>query len=163
MAPDQTSFRHALGQFASGVTVMTTHLQDRLHGMTVSAFCSVSLDPLLVLVCVEKGTVMHELVTQSGAFAVNVLGEADEGLSRYFADDERLKAPQFREGSFRLGSTGSPILHRATAWIEARVRATHDAGDHSILVGEVIDLEVRGGQPPLLFYRGGYAGLRATG
>ncbi|HYM51544.1 MAG TPA: flavin reductase family protein [Candidatus Limnocylindrales bacterium] len=162
-APLPNRFRHTLGHFPSGVTIMTTALEGRLHGMTVSAFCSVSLDPALVLVCVEKVTVMHAMVTRSSVFAVNVLGEADEGLARFFADDERLKGPEFVPGTFRLGSTGSPILDRATAVIEARVKAAYDGGDHTILLGDVIDLEVRGGEPPLVFYRGGYAGLRAGG
>ena len=162
-APDPTSFRYALGHFASGVTVMATALDGRLHGMTVSAFCSVSLEPLLVLACVEKVTVMHQMVTRSGAYSVNVLGEADEGLARFFADDERLKGPEFTPGTFRLGSTGCPILDRATAWIDTRVQAAYDGGDHTVFLGRVVDLAVRGGQPPLVFYRGGYAGLRVAG
>jgi flavin reductase (DIM6/NTAB) family NADH-FMN oxidoreductase RutF len=161
-APDETSFRYTMGHFPSGVTVMTTALDGRLHGMTVSAFCSVSLDPLLVLVCVEKVTVMHDLVSRSGVFAVNILGETGEGLSRFFADDKRLERPEFTPGTFRLGSSGCPILNRATASLEARVKTVCDGGDHTILVGEVLASEVKGGQPPLIFYRGGYAGLKAS-
>jgi len=160
--PDQIAFRHALGHFASGVGVMTTALEGRLHGMTVSAFSSLSLVPLLVLVCVEKLTVMHDMVSRSAVFSVNILGEADEGLARFFADNQRLAVPEFRPDTFHLGSTGCPILERAIAWIECRVHAVHDGGDHSIVVGRVVELEVRGGQAPLVFYRGGYAGLRVS-
>jgi flavin reductase (DIM6/NTAB) family NADH-FMN oxidoreductase RutF len=160
--PDEIAFRHALGHFPSGVGVMTTAAQGRLHGMTVSAFSSLSLQPLLVVVCVEKVTVMHQMVTSSGAFAINVLGESDEGLARFFADNQRLSGPEFTPGTFHLGTTGSPLLERAIACIECRVHAVHEGGDHSIVVGRVLDLAVRGGQPPLVFYRGGYAGLRVS-
>ncbi|HEY8677621.1 MAG TPA: flavin reductase family protein [Candidatus Dormibacteraeota bacterium] len=157
---DKASFRYAMGHFASGVTVMTTSAAGRLHGMTVSAFASVSLDPLLILVCVEQSTLMHRLVLESRAFAINVLGARGEATSRFFADDARLAAPEFREGSYRLGVTGSPLLTEATAYLEARTHSTHEAGDHTIVVGEVVALEVFSEDEPLIFYRGGYRRLK---
>ncbi len=153
-------FRYALGHFASGVTVMTSCLGEQLHGMTVSAFCSVSLEPPLVLVCVERNTRMYQLVSQSQVFAVNMLEARDEAVSRFFADNERLKGPEFAAFSHRRGVTGSPILQQATAYLEGRVRATCEGGDHVIFLGEVIALEVLSESLPLIFYRGGYSTLK---
>src|SRR5712692_5680187 len=107
-----------MGQFASGVTIMTTTAAGRMHGMTVSAFASHSLDPLLILVSVERSTVMHRLVTQSRAFAVNILDERGEGTARFFADNTRLTGPEFKEGGYHLGVTGVPILTEATGYLE---------------------------------------------
>jgi flavin reductase (DIM6/NTAB) family NADH-FMN oxidoreductase RutF len=159
-AVDKASFRYALGHFASGVTIMTIGAGGRLHGMTVSAFASVSLEPPLVLVCVEHSTLMHRLLEEQGAFAVNILGERGEAVSRFFADNARLDGPEFREGSYRLGVTGSPILLDATSYLEARVYGRHDAGDHTVVVGEVLALEVLNETDPLIFYRGGYRQLK---
>ena len=156
----QARFRHVMGHFASGVTVMTTSFQDQLHGMTVSAFCSVSLQPLLVLVSVERVTRMYELVSQSQAYAVNILQAKDEEVSRFFADDARLLGDEFAALAYRRGVTGSPILQRATAYLEARVRATYDGGDHVLFLGEALALEVLSESPPLIFYRGGYTTIK---
>jgi flavin reductase (DIM6/NTAB) family NADH-FMN oxidoreductase RutF len=153
---NKASFRYAMGHFPTGVTVMTTSAAGRLHGMTVSAFASVSLEPLLILVSVEQSTLMHQLVLESRAFAINLLGKRGESTARYFADNARLAAPEFREGSFRLGSTGSPILNEATGYLEATVHGTHRAGDHTIIVGRVVVLEVVSEEEPLVYYRSGY-------
>jgi flavin reductase (DIM6/NTAB) family NADH-FMN oxidoreductase RutF len=158
-ALDQASFRYAVGHFPTGVTVMTTNVGGRLHGMTVSAFASVSLEPLLILVSVERSTLMHELVLVSQAFAINILGKRSESTARYFADNARLAAPEFRPESFRLGHTGSPILSEATGYIEATVHGTHQAGDHTIIVGQVVALEISSEEEPLVYYRSGYRSL----
>ncbi|HEX3628991.1 MAG TPA: flavin reductase family protein [Candidatus Dormibacteraeota bacterium] len=157
---DKASFRYAVGHFATSVTVMTTAAADRLHGMTVSAFSSVSLEPLLILVCVERSTVMHRLVLESRSFAVNILDERSESTARFFADNARLSAPEFREGTYRLGQTGSPILKEATGYLEATIHGTHPAGDHTIIVGEVVALQITSEEPPLIYYRSGYRQLR---
>jgi len=156
---DKASFRHVMGHFASGVTIMTTSAAGRMHGMTVSAFASQSLDPLLILVSVERSTVMHQLVTDSGAFAINILDEHGEGTARFFADNARLKGPEFRDGAYHLGRTGSPILAEATGYLEATVDRTLDAGDHTIIVGRVVALKIVRDAPPLIYYRSGYRGL----
>ena len=156
---DRASFRYAMGHFPTGVTVMTTNAGGRLHGMTVSAFASVSLEPLLILVSVERSTLMHELVLASGAFAINILGKRSESTARYFADNARLAAPEFRDGSFRVGRTRSPILKEATGYVEATVHGTHQAGDHTIIVGQVVALEVSSEEEPLVYYRSGYRSL----
>ena len=148
-----------MGHFASGVTIMTTTAAGRMHGMTVSAFASQSLDPLLILVSVERSTIMHQLVAQSGTFAVNILDEHGEGIARFFADNARLRGPEFKEGAYHLGVTGSPILEEATGYLEATVEQTLDAGDHTILVGRVVALKVVRDEAPLIYYRSRYRGL----
>jgi len=157
--PDKGSFRHAMSHFASGVTIMTTTVAGRMHGMTVSAFASQSLDPLLILVSVERSTTMHRLVMASRAFAINILDERGEGTARFFADNARLDGPEFQQGAYRLGVTGSPILEEATAYLEAALDATLEAGDHTIMVGRVVALEVVRDAAPLIYYRSGYRSL----
>ena len=156
---DKAAFRYAMGHFATGVTVMTTNAQGRLHGMTVSAFASVSLEPMLMLVSVERSTVMHGQVLRSGAFAINFLGARSEATARFFADNARLTVPEFREGGYRLGTTGAPILNEATGYLEATLEARHEAGDHTIMVGRVVALEIISEEPPLIYYRSGYRQL----
>src|SRR5206468_10418278 len=123
---DGASFRYTMGHFATGVTVMTTMAGERMHGMTVSAFASISLEPLLVMVSVERSTVLHELVAQSGPFAINVLGARSESTARFFADNVRLAAPEFREGGYRLAITGSSILSDACGYVEVVVTGTQE-------------------------------------
>jgi flavin reductase (DIM6/NTAB) family NADH-FMN oxidoreductase RutF len=156
---DKGAFRHAMSHFASGVTIMTTTAAGRMHGMTVSAFASQSLDPLLILVSVERSTVMHQLVTQSRAFAINILDEHGEGTARFFADNARLRGPEFNEGAYHLGVTGSPILEEATGYLEATVEQTLDAGDHTVIVGRVVALKIVRDAAPLIYYRSGYRSL----
>src|SRR5437763_2364208 len=103
-----------MSHFASGVTIMTTTVAGRMHGMTVSAFASQSLDPLLILVSVERSTTMHRLVMASRAFAINILGERGEGTASFFADNARLAGPEFQEGAYQQGVPGSQI-HEDTA------------------------------------------------
>ena len=156
---DKGSFRHAMSHFASGVTIMTTTVAGRMHGMTVSAFASQSLDPLLILVSVERSTTMHRLVIESRAFAINILGEQGEGTARFFADNARLDGPEFQEGAYHLGVTGSPLLEEATAYLEATLDATLEAGDHTVMVGRVVALKVVRDAAPLIYYRSGYRSL----
>lgn len=156
---DKAAFRYAMGHFATGVTVMTTRVDDQQHGMTVSAFASVSLEPMLMLVSVERTTVMHRLVLQSRAFAINILGARGEATARFFADNARLSGPEFREGGYRLGTTGSPILSEATGYLEATLENTLEAGDHTIMVGRIVALEIDSEEPPLIYYRSGYRQL----
>jgi flavin reductase (DIM6/NTAB) family NADH-FMN oxidoreductase RutF len=156
---ESAAFRTVVGHFASGVTVMTTRAAGRMHGMTVSAFASVSLQPLLVLVSVERSTVMHRLLDESRSFAVNILDERSEATARFFADNARLQGEEFRAGSYRTGTTGAPILTEAIACLEARVHSTLTAGDHTIVVGEVVGLQILNDGEPLIYFRGGYRRL----
>lgn len=153
---DSTSFRQALAQFASGVTVVTTRnaAGDPL-GLTVSAFCSISLSPPLVLVSVDVGSEAHAGFRDSGVFAVSILAEGQDDVSRLFA---RPGTAKFRELTLSAGQGGLPVVPGALAHIECEVRAAHPAGDHILYVGEIVALAVRPGRP-LLYNRGGYRRL----
>src|SRR3982074_932790 len=119
-----------MSHFASGVTIMTTTAAGRMHGMTVSAFASQSLDPLLILVSGGRSPPMRKRAMESRAFAINLLGEQAEGTARFFADNARLSGPEFEEGAYHLGLSGSPILEEATAYLEATLDRTLEAGGH---------------------------------
>ena len=156
MAIGPDDFRAVLGRFASGVTVLTVRMPDgRDHGMTASAFCSVSLTPPLVLACVDQSTEMHTLLEAIEYFGVNILEEGQEALSRRFAE---LPAARFDGLGYTRAESGVVLLDDALAQMECRMVARHEAGDHTIVVGEVEWAEVQSGRP-LLYYRGGYAQL----
>ena len=151
---DPAIFRSVLGRFATGVTVLTT-LDDggSDHGMTASAFCSVSLTPPLVLACVDATAALHPLLQLKGRhFGVSILAEEQEALSRRFAaDDDR-----FAGVGFSRGPAGTALLDDAVAHLECAVHAVHEAGDHAIVVGLVEHVSVRDDAAPLLYYRSGY-------
>ena len=156
---DPATFRSVLGRFASGVTVVTVRdVQHYDHGMTVSAFCSLSLDPPLVLICVEKSASLHDVLATGNTasqFAVNILETKQEQLARRFAEEH---PDRFDGVGFSRGTTGAPILDDALAVIECQVQSRHPAGDHTIVIGTVIASATSEGSP-LLYYRGGYASL----
>lgn len=156
MPVSETEFRNALSRFASGVSVVTTRdVSGRSYGITVSAFCSVSLTPPLVLICIEKATASHDAFVESGLFVVNILDETQKHLSERFAapaDDK------FGEVEFASGIGGLPVLKNALASLECRIRKTYDGGDHSIFVGEVETTTVRDGEP-LIYFRGRYSAV----
>ena len=153
---DPTLFRQLLGRFATGVTVLTVTAPDgRPHGMTASSLTSASLDPPLVLVCVDHAARMHPLVTTADEFVVNVLAGDQEELSRRFADphDDR-----FDGVGYRTTANGLVLLEGALAHIECRRQTLYEAGDHTIVLGRVVGGNVREGRP-LMYFRGGYAEL----
>lgn len=152
---DAAEFRRIMGHFATGVAVVTTRDPDTGTpcGLTVSAFTSVSLEPLLVLVCIEKHADSHECIRRAGYFAVNILPFHGESLSRRFAGAEPLE--KFQGVAFREERTGAPILEDAMGWLDCRVHAVHPAGDHSIFVGEVLAGDAHE-DAPLIFFRGEY-------
>ena len=153
MAFDRNELRRVMSHFATGVTVVTTHDgQGRCYGLTANAVCSVSLDPPLILVCVDKSAESYAAFDLSQAFVVNILGEGQEELSRRFAVSGGEK---FVGLPCRNGGTGAPILEGTLAYVECRVVAAHDAGDHTIYIGEVESAAAADG-PPLLFFRGRY-------
>ena len=157
-APDD--FRAVMGRFATGVAIMTTQHGATPHGMTANAVTSVSLDPLLVLVSVERRTVMADQVTAAGAFALSFLAHDQQELSDRFADSRRaLGQAQFAGLEVLRGETGVPILRGGLGSVECRVWAEHDGGDHLLVVGEVVSLAAGVASDPLVFYRGGYRAL----
>jgi flavin reductase (DIM6/NTAB) family NADH-FMN oxidoreductase RutF len=150
-------FRSTVGAFATGVTVVTTRGEEHAYGMTANAFSSVSLDPPLILVCVINPSEGAEHITRNGVFAVNILSVEQEPLSRYFSSRDRPKGlDAFRDVPHRIGASGSPILNGAAAYMDCRLHTTHEAGDHLIYIGEVLELDVTDGHEPLLFHGGGY-------
>ncbi|HEU5323157.1 MAG TPA: flavin reductase family protein [Methylomirabilota bacterium] len=157
VAPEE--FRRVLGHFATGVTILTTCDGDaRPSGLTASAFSSVSLDPPLVLVCVDHKSQSYPALRDSGRFAVNILGEAQEALSRRFAST---RLDKFDGVGYSLGDLGVPLIDGALAHIECRTASTHVEGDHTIFVGRVERIRAGSGAP-LLYYRGQYQRLAAT-
>lgn len=156
---DARQFRDTLGVFASGVTVVTTtgDTPDEAYGMTVSAFSSVSLDPALVLVCVSSAGRGSALLSRSGVFTVNVLAAGQAHLSGRFADPARPTGARAFEGvAARTGRTGCPVLLGSAAHLDCRVVDSHRAGDHTIVVGEVLELGTHPSAVPLLVSRGRY-------
>ncbi len=160
MPIDASAFRKALGQFASGVTIVTTNHEGMAYGMTASSFTSVSLDPPLVLFCADKRARTGEKVGLSGCFAINILAEEQRPLSDLFAGKttEQERSDKLR-AEFTSAETGSPVSNEALAWLDCRVDRAIDAGDHIIFVGLVLASHVRGEGPPLVYWHGWYRRL----
>ena len=155
MTPEE--FRDALGRWASGITIVTSRCGARVHGMTVSAFSSVSLDPPLVLVCADKDSDTCALIAESGVFAVNILARGQDELSRRFAAKEN-EERRFEDLAVESAVTGSPLLP-GLASLDCTLVGAHDAGDHVIYVGRVEALRHGTDGDPLLYYRGSYRKL----
>ena len=154
---DPDTFRSVLGRFASGITVVTAcDGAGKDLGMTVSAFCSVSLVPPLVLICVDHVASMHDVLLETSHFAVNILAAHQEPLSRRFSGPDEHK--RFDGVGYSRGTTGPALLDDALAHIECRRVAHNEAGDHTVIVGEV-EVATAHSDRPLLYYRGGYAQL----
>jgi flavin reductase len=158
---DVSAFRRAMGSFPTGVTVVTVASGDgNMHGITVNSFSSVSLDPMLVLVCLHETSRGVDLIERTGAFVVNVLSAGQREVSRWFADRCRPVGSTMFDGvPFEPGVTGCPILVDATASFDCRLRQSHRAGDHLIVLGEVIALVHRPHLEPLIFHAGSYKSL----
>lgn len=150
------AFKSLLSRFPTGVTVVTARdAEDRDHGITVSAFASVSLTPPLVLICIDHGAVMHRVIATAPTFAVNMLAANQETLSRRFAD---IDEGRFDGLTVTRGVTGCALLGGTVASIECAIRDRHAAGDHLIVIGEVVAGVVNDeGDGPLLYHRGLYA------
>ncbi len=160
MSVDADDFRRALCQFAAGVTVVTTRDgRGRSLGLTVTAFASVSVDPPLVLICVDHRSETHVGFRDAGLFGVSILAEGQEELSRRFAGGG---AAKFKGLDLAQGTTGVPLIPGALAHLECRVSASHVAGDHTIYVGEVLAVQVRPGRP-LLYHDRDYRRLEPAG
>jgi flavin reductase len=159
---DPAAYRHVMSRLAGGVTVVATVDTDGTrHGMTVNTVTSVSLDPVLVLFCCERDASLHDPVLRAGAWTVSMLTSAQTEVSRWFAARERRGTDQFGSVAARAGAkTGMPILDDAVGWLECRTWATYDGGDHTIVVGSVLDLGCdETADSPLLYFKGGYRTL----
>jgi flavin reductase len=159
--PDARTFRAAMGSFPTGVTVVTVACDDgSMHGMTVNSFSSVSLDPMLVLVCLDETSRGLGLIERAGAFVVNVLSAGQQDVSRRFASRHRpAGSAMFDRVPFEPGVTGCPVLAEATASFDCRLRQLNRAGDHLIVLGEVVALVHRPQLEPLIFHAGTYKAL----
>jgi flavin reductase (DIM6/NTAB) family NADH-FMN oxidoreductase RutF len=160
-AVDAGAFREAMGSFPTGVTVVTVTSGDgSKHGITVNSFSSVSLDPMLVLVCLNATSRGVGLIERAGVFAVNVLSAGQQDISRWFANRCRPAGSTMFDGvPFERGVTGCPVLVDATASFDCRLRQSHHAGDHLIMLGEVVALVHRPQLEPLIFHAGSYKSL----
>ena len=154
MSIDAEEFRSAMGSWPSGVTIVTSRAGDQIHGMTVSDFSGVSLDPPLALVCASKSSVTTGLIEEGKCFGVNILRSDQDALSNKFAS----KKDEFKrfEGVETFdGTTGAPLIRDALVNLDCRVVAIHDAGDHVLCVGEIEQAQINEGEP-LVFFRGSY-------
>jgi len=164
MAADAQDFKSALGRFASGVTVVTLKTADGDHGMTASAFCSLSLDPPLVLVCVKKGNTTHGLLESAEGFGINLLGAEQISVSNRFAgwgfpeDQDKWADLEVSRGAV----SGAPLIGGAMAQLDCTKWAAKDGGDHTIFIGQVENAASFGDRDdlaPLLYFAGKYRGV----
>lgn len=137
MTIEKDFFRQVMGHFTTGVTVVTTNSQGVLGGLTVNAFCSVSLNPPLILVCVDLTSNTLPLIRESQTFVVNMLTNQQEELSRCFATHSQERFEYFCHAPYHIAATGAPVLDDALAFIDARVIAEHPGGDHAIFIGQI--------------------------
>lgn len=153
---DATAFRNTMGRFTTGVTVVTTHTDQRVHGMTANGFMSVSLEPPLIVVSIAHRARMHDALATSGSYGVSVLCADQEHLSGHFAGKP---APDFSPEFEWAG--GIPVIARSLVQVVATVTDAHAAGDHTLYVGQVEHLAVREDAEPLVFHEGRYRALLA--
>jgi 3-hydroxy-9,10-secoandrosta-1,3,5(10)-triene-9,17-dione monooxygenase reductase component len=153
LTPDPANFRTVLGHFATGVAVVTAMHGEEPVGMACNSFTSVSLDPQLVLFCAAKSSSTWPQIQAAGRWAANILEEDGEEVCRRFAQKG---VDRFAHVDYSMGRTGAPILDHALAFVDCETEAEHDAGDHVIVVGRVLELGYAAAGKPLLFYRGGY-------
>jgi flavin reductase (DIM6/NTAB) family NADH-FMN oxidoreductase RutF len=152
---EKASLRRVFGAFATGVTVVTVG-GEIPHGMTANSFTAVSLDPPLILVCVGRDALMHDVLEQQTAFAVSILAADQTGVARYFADKRRpIGRDQFDAVPWLSGArSGAPLIDGSLAHLECALEQTHEAGDHTIYIGRLLSLWRRPGDDALLFLNG---------
>lgn len=153
LAVDGRRFRSVMGRFTTGITVVSTEGPDGAHCMTANAFMSVSLDPPLVLVSLGVNTKMHDLLQRGGVYGVSVLAADQEPVSRYFSG-----RPDSSAGVRFIYASGVAVMEGALAHVVARVVDEHPAGDHTLFIGEILELDDSPGDP-LVFHAGGYRHL----
>ena len=157
MSVSQAEFRKALACFATGITVITLDSENEVHGMTANAFTSVSLDPMLVLVCVDQRARTHAHLHAKKRFGVNILSEDQRAISEYYARPTRThdRAAEEAGAAFERTALGTPVLRGALAYLECRLHSAQDAGDHTIFIAQVEDVVANQGRP-LLFFESKY-------
>ena len=163
MSVTPSDFRQAMGCFATGVTVITVDQDGEVHGMTANAFTAVSLDPVLVLVCVDHRARTHAHLHARKRFGVNVLRNDQQTVSEYYARSaEPHQHPETAGARFDRTAQGTPVLQGALAYLECRLHSTQTAGDHTIFIAEVEEIVVGDGEP-LLYFRSQYRDIEPLG
>ncbi len=161
MTFDSRMFRDALGCFATGVTVATlTTEAGQPVGVTINSFTSVSLDPPLILFCLGRPAQVAADFQTSRYFAINILSEGQQAVSDRFAAPPH--AGSWTDVAVQRSPAGCPWLAGCLAYFDCALESVHDGGDHLILIGRVLTVERGAGGPPLLYFRGAYAGLSGT-
>ncbi|MFB4391822.1 MULTISPECIES: flavin reductase family protein [unclassified Pseudomonas] len=161
-AIEPLSFREALGHYASGITVITSHLDGELLGFTCQSFYSVSMSPPLVSFSVMASSASYPKIRQAGRFAVNILSGEQVGISNQFA---RRGTAKWHGVEWQDSPLGNPVIAGSLHWLDCEIHAEHAAGDHVIVIGEVKALNVQEapGTQPLLYFKGQYRNLAAPG
>ena len=149
---DQARFREVLGHFATGVTIVTAMEPEGPVGFTCQSFTSLSLDPPLVALAPAKSSTSWPKIAAAGAFCVNILASTQEALCRSFAASG---ADKFAGVGWSTAATGAPVLDGGLAFVDCHLEHVHDAGDHELVIGRVLDMGVGVGAP-LLYYRSGF-------
>lgn len=159
-AIEPLSFREALGHYASGITVITSHVDDEPVGFTCQSFYSVSVSPPLVSFSVMRSSASYPRIRQAGRFAVNILSGEHVGISNRFA---RRGTDKWQGVDWQASPLGNPILGGSLYWLDCEVHAEHVAGDHLIVIGEVkaLNLQEAASAQPLLYFKGQYCNLAA--
>lgn len=152
--------RRVMGSFATGVTIVTCQIGRRTHGITVNSLTSVSLNPPLILICIDQKALAHTLIPEAVIFGISVLAERQAEISDFFARRVGLdEVDELATVPWYPGRTGAPLIEGAIATLECRLVASHPGGDHAIFVAEVLEARVLSDLPPLLFFRGQYPSL----
>jgi 3-hydroxy-9,10-secoandrosta-1,3,5(10)-triene-9,17-dione monooxygenase reductase component len=147
-----TLFREVLGRFATGVTVVAALEEGVPVGFTCQAFASLSLDPAMVVLAPAKASTSWPRMATAGAFCVNILTDEQRHISETFAEP---RPDRFADVPWHVGPAGTPVIDGALAWVECELGTIHDAGDHELVTGRVLELGIGSGSP-LIFYRSGY-------
>ncbi len=156
---DTMELRKVMGQFATGVTVITTQMGDSIFGFTANSYTSVSLEPPLILFCLHKDSKGCPVFLKNGSFAVNILADDQMEVSNGFANRELNALERFQLVSYSNGKSGSPLIDRAMGYLDCRLSSSLESGDHVIFIGEVIDMGHRPEKRPLIYFQGGYREL----
>ena len=155
-------FKDALASWASGVTVVTTELDGKVYGLTASSFSSLSLEPPLVLVCIANTNRLPDMVRQSGRFTISILARDQEHLSNHFARPGREPENTLAPGEHRDTAVGVPALADAAGYVACEVHELLEHGDHTILIGRVVEAGADEQRAPLLYHRRGYGTVDKT-
>lgn len=159
MTVSPEDFKGALGSWAAGVTVVTTRHEGLVYGITVSSFSSLSMDPLLVLVCLADSNRLPRMIEDSGHFAVSILAEGQEAISGFFAVSGREPVAAYTDFETTGWVTGSPLIAGAIAHLDCEVDRMVPGGDHTIAIGRVVGAAFNPERKPLIYYRRGYRSL----